>query len=211
MTFQIRKSVLGALLLVAGLAGSSFAADSTIALPKPQLDRGKPLMQALSLRRSAREFSNRPIPLQELSNLLWAGNGINRPETGGRTAPSARNKQDIDLFVALAGGFYCYDPKANLLRLVEAGDLRPLTGRQPFVKDAPVNIVLTFNRKAGKGNEAFAAADAAYVSENIYLYCASEGLATVVRASVDTAALGAATNITRSHEIIYGQTVGFPK
>jgi nitroreductase len=191
---------------------STFAApDSTISLPRPQLDKGKSLMQALQLRHSTREFSSRPVPLQELANLLWAGCGVNRPETNGRTAPSARNKQEIDLFVALADGFYRYDAKAGALRLVQAGDVRSLTGTQPFVKDAPVEIVLAFDRKRGEGNTKYASADAAYISENLYLYCASEGLATVVRASVDTAALGAAVHINQTHDIIFAQSVGYPK
>lgn len=207
----MKPIILTAMALSLLFFSAPYAADSTIVLPKPQLDKGKPLMQVLRLRRSIREFSGRAIPLQELSNLLWAGFGINRPEAGGRTAPSARNKQEIDLFVALPEGFFRYDAPTNALRLVVGRDVRILTGTQAFVKDAPVEIILAADRKRGNGNARFFSADAAYVSENLYLYCASEGLATVVRASVDTAALGAATRLNETHEIIFGQSVGYPK
>jgi nitroreductase len=207
----MKPIILTATALLFLFVSSLNAADSTIVLPKPQLDKGKPFMQVLRLRHSTREFSTRKLPLSELSNLLWAGFGINRLESGGRTAPSARNKQDIDVFVALPEGFFRYDAQANSLRLIIDRDVRGLTGSQPFVKDAPVELVLAADRKRGEGISRFFSADAAYVSENLYLYCASEGLATVVRASVDTAALGAATHINGTHEIIFGQSVGYPK
>ena len=191
--------------------------DSTnIALPKPQIDKGKPLMQALKERKSSREFSARKISDQDLSNMLWAGFGINRPETGGRTAPSAMNMQDIDLYVILEQGCYRYDAKANTLIRVTSKDLRPLAGKQAFVKDAPVNIVFVadYSRmKKSSSNDAksYSIADAAFISENIYLYCASETLATVVRAFIDKPELAKALQLPRDQEIIFGQTVGYPK
>ena len=110
----------------------------SIQLPKPQTDGGKPLMQALKDRKTSREFSSEKLPMQILSNMLWAACGVNR-EDGKRTAPTAMNKQEIDVYVAMAEGLYLYDAKANILVGVLAGDIRAATGRQPFVKDAPAS------------------------------------------------------------------------
>lgn len=205
-----RTAGIGIIVLSMTIACSSQQADIT--LPAPQLDKGKPLMEVLKLRKSTREFSPRTLSMQELSNLLWAGFGINRPQSGDRTAPSAMNKQEIDLYVVLPEGIFLYDAKANTLKSVVKGDLRALAGTQPFVKDAPINIIFTSDKKkAGSENWAFGAVDAAFVSENIYLYCASEGLATVVRASIDKKALSEAMKLDKSKEIVLAQTVGYPK
>jgi nitroreductase len=191
--------------------------DSTnIVLPKPQTDKGKPLMQVLNARKSSREFSTQKISDQDLSNMLWAGFGINRPETNGRTAPSAMNLQEIDLYVILEQGLYRYDAKSNMLLWGSSRDIRALAGKQAFAKDAPVNIVFVADnsrmKKNGHGEaKNYASADAAFISENIYLYCASEGLATVVRASVDKPVLAQAMQLRQDQEIIFGQTVGYPK
>ena len=126
------------------LAFSTFATAQDlkpIRLPLPQMDGGKPLMQALKERKSARAFSPEKLPMQTLGNLLWAAFGINRPDTGQRTAPSAMNRQEIDIYVATANGLYLYDAKAHALQLMLTRDLREATGNQPFVKDAPVNLV----------------------------------------------------------------------
>jgi len=193
------------------------AQDSAIIpLPKPQTDIGKPLMQVLKERKSTREFGPEKLSMQQISNLLWAAFGINRPETGGRTAPSAMNKQEIDVYIALPEAICRYEAKENALRKIIAGDFRGQTGRQAFVKDAPANIILVadYNRSKGEVNEQsrlYAAVDAAYISENIYLYCASEGLATVVRASVDKENLAKAMNLGEKQEIIFAQSVGYPK
>ena len=213
----IKKTPLFCLSLLLVLSIGYAAQDSAdIALPKPQLNKGRPLMQALKDRKSSREFDSRPIPLQELSNLLWAGFGINRPETGGRTAPSAKNMQEIDLYVALQEGLYLYDAKNNLLKKILAGDLREKTGKQPFVKKAPVNIIYVADQSKMKkqnmaGKTIYGGADAAFISQNIYLYCASEGLATVVRGSVERPTLAAAMHLRPDQEIIFAQTVGYPK
>jgi SagB-type dehydrogenase family enzyme len=203
-------------------AGSFFSIaagnpDSTnIVLPKPQTDKGKPLMQVLNARKSSRDFSTQKISDQDLSNTLWAGFGINRPETNGRTAPSAMNMQEIDLYVILEQGLYHYDAKSNTLLWVSGKDIRALAGKQAFVKDAPVNIILVADYSRMKKNahsdpKSYASADAAFISENIYLFCASEGLATVVRASVDKPVLAQAMQLRQDQEIIFGQTVGYPK
>jgi SagB-type dehydrogenase family enzyme len=193
------------------------AQDSVVTkLPDPQLSKGRPLMQVLKERKSSREFSPRELPSQELSNILWAAFGINRPETGGRTAPSAMNMQEIDVYVILAAGLYRYEAENHALRRVHGIDIRALAGKQPFVKDAPLNIVLVANySRTAKApadlKKPYANADAAFISENIYLYCASEGLATVVRAWVDKQALAKAMRLGPDQEIIFAQTIGYPK
>jgi SagB-type dehydrogenase family enzyme len=151
-----------------------------------------------------------------LAGLLWAACGINRPESGKRTAPSAVNRQEIDIYVAAANGLYLYDAKSNTLKPILADDIRSLTGRQAFVKDAPINLVYVSDyAKFDKGTEeeklVYSAADTGFISENVYLYCASEGLATVVRAAIDKPALGKAMKLRPEQKIILAQTVGYPK
>jgi nitroreductase len=190
--------------------------NAGIALPKPQLDKGRPLMQALKDRKSSRVYDSRSLPQQELSNLLWAGFGINRPEKNGRTAPSAMDMQEIDVYVSQADGLFLYEARNHALKKIHAKDIRELTGKQPFVKDAPVNIILVADnsriKKDGfEENKKYAAADAAFISQNMYLYCASEGLATIVRAYIDKPALAAAMQLRPDQEVIFAQTVGYPK
>jgi hypothetical protein len=112
-----------------------------IKLPNPQVEGGRPLMQALKDRSSSRSFSSEKLPLQVLSNLLWAAFGINRPDAGKRTAPSAMNRQEIDIYVAIIEGLYLYDAKAQTLKPVLSEDIRSVTGRQDFLKDAPINLI----------------------------------------------------------------------
>jgi SagB-type dehydrogenase family enzyme len=199
-----------------------FAADAnsagtvkSIELPKPKMEGGKPLMEVLKERKTAREFSSEKLPLQVLSNLLWAADGINRPD-GKRTAPTAMNKQEIDVYVAMADGLYLYDAKENKLVGVLAGDIREATGKQPFVKDAPVNLIFVADfAKMGTMSEDqkvfYSATDTGYISQNVYLFCASEGLATVVRGMVDKPALAATMKLRSDQKIILAQTVGYPK
>jgi nitroreductase len=204
-----------AVLLGFFLAGRGGAQDlAPVALPAPQTDGGKPLMQALKLRATARAFAPDPLPPQTLSNLLWAAWGINRPQEGKRTAPSARNWQEVEVLVVNATGAYVYDAAANVLKPLAAGDLRALTGTQDFVKDAPVTLVLvadTSRMQAGPDPQPMAYADAAFISQNVYLFCASEGLATGVRASVDRPALAKALKLRDSQLVVFAQSVGFPK
>ena len=186
-----------------------------ILLPKPQTDGGKPLMQALKDRKTSREFSTEKLPPQILSNMLWAACGINRPD-GKRTAPTAMNKQEIDVYVAMAEGLYLYDANAHILLPVLAEDIRAAMGKQPFVKDAPVNLVFVadFSKMGNAPDEQkqfYAGTDTGYVSQNVYLYCASEGLATVVRGSVDKPALALAMKLPDNKKIILAQTVGYPR
>ena len=195
----------------------SFAEElKPIQLLAPQFDGGRPLMQVLKDRKSSREFSPEKLPIQVLSNLLWAASGINRPDSGRRTAPTAVNWQEIDIYVAAADGLYLYEVKAHLLKPVLAEDIRAMTGLQSFVKEAPVNLIYVADfSKMGKATnedkEFFSAADTGFVSQNVYLYCASEGLATVVRANIDKPALAKVMGLRPDQKITLSQTVGYPK
>jgi SagB-type dehydrogenase family enzyme len=187
-----------------------------IELPPPQTDGGKPLMQALKARHTTRGFKPDPLPAPLLSNLLWAAFGINRPESGKRTAPSAMNWQETDIYVFLAGGVYIYDAKAQRLNPALSGDFRASAGTQDFVKDAPLNLVYVADlAKTGNASpedqNLYTAVDTGLIVQNVYLFCASEGLATVVRGSVDRAALAKALKLRPDQRIIVAQTVGYPK
>ncbi len=186
-----------------------------IRLPPPETEGGMPLMLALKARHSTRAFGSKPLPPQVLSNLLWAASGVNRPELGQRTAPSAHDWREIDVYVTTAEGAYRYDPPTHTLKRVVAGDIRHLTGVQDFVGTAPVNLVhvadLDRMSEAGAEDKAFySATDAGFIAQNGYLYCASAGLAVVVRGLVDRDALGAALELGRHQRIILAQSVGYP-
>jgi SagB-type dehydrogenase family enzyme len=187
-----------------------------IELLKPDTIGGKPLMQVLKDRHSSREFSTDTLSLPVLSNLLWAACGINRAESGKRTAPSAVNWQEVDVYVAMANGLFRYDPAGHKLLPVLGEDIREKTGAQPFVKEAPINLVYVADfAKIDRGTDTekdwYSAADAAFISENVYLFCASEGLATVVRGSVDRKALAATMKLRPDQRVVLAQTVGYPK
>jgi len=187
-----------------------------VRLLSPQTDGGRPLMQALKERKSSREFSSRELTPQVLSDLLWAADGINRPDSGGRTAPTAKNMQEIDIYVVKTSGVYLYDAKTNMLMPILSGDIRAQAGKQPFVKDAPVNLVFVadLSKMSGMSErdaDFYAATDAGFVSENVYLYCASAGLATVVRGWVDKPVLAKAMKLRTDQRIVLAQTVGYSK
>ncbi len=207
---------LSTIALIATLAAGACAQDlKDIALPGPRMEGGEPLLQALKKRQSMRAYSPKKLPPQLLSDLLWAANGINRPSSGMRTAPSARNWQEIEVYAVLEEGAYLYDPKANTLTVVVTGDLRKATGGQPFVATAPLNLVFVADSTRMKGAagpdlDVYAAADASFVSQNVYLFCASEGLATVVRGLVDKKALGEALKLPAHKKVVFAQSVGYP-
>lgn len=188
----------------------------SITLPKPRMEGGKPLMEVLKARKTSREYSETELPAQMLSDLLWAAFGINRPESGKRTAPSAVNWQEIDIYVAAAEGLYLYNAKAHKLDLVVGEDLRAATGRQPFVGIAPINLVYVadyakMGNAPGDVKDFYSAADAGFISQNVYLFCASEGLATVVRGNVDRDSLPGKMKLREDQKVIFAQTVGYPK
>jgi SagB-type dehydrogenase family enzyme len=215
MTFCRRSHLVTAAALFAALGAAAVELPPPIDLPKPKLDASVTLVQALKARKSAREFSSMPLSSQALSDLLWAACGVNR-EDGRRTAPTAKNWQEIDVYVVLAEGAYLYDAKAHALRGVRKGDLRSLTGVQDFVGGAPVNLVFVadLSRMSGASPEdrdRYAATDAAFISQNVYLWCAATGLSTVVRGSLDRPAFAKALELKPDLRIILAQTVGFPK
>ncbi len=189
---------------------------TTIKLPEPQTSGGKPLMDCLKARQSSREFSPEKISLQTLSNLLWAAYGINRPDSGKRTAPSAVNWQNIDLYVATADGLFLYEAREHSLIQILKEDIRALTGTQDFVRVAPVNLIYVGDysripRGSDEDKRFYSGAHAAFISQNVYLFCASEGLATVVRASINRPELAKAMKLRPEQNIMLAQTVGFPK
>jgi nitroreductase len=190
-------------------------AQKPIPLIQPQMGSGNPFMQLLWKRMTSREFSEQPLPIELLSNMLWAAFGINRPD-GRRTAPSAMNKQEIDIYAALPSGLYLYDPKASRLNPILTEDIRGMTGLQPYVKGAAVNLVLVadYSKMApgtDEGKASLSAANAGFISENVYLYCASEGLATVARANIDRPALASVMKLRPDQKIVLAQSVGYPK
>lgn len=188
--------------------------DKVIKLPEPQLDKGIPLMQAFEKRQSTRNFSQRDIPVQEMANLLWAANGINRKESGKRTVPTARNRQDIDVYVCNKDGVFRYDAKEHALVTINNNDVRSMTGTQAYVATAPANLIIVSDLDKMEGdresNIQTASIEAGFVSQDIYLYCASENMATVVRGSIDRDKLAAAMELKPNQYIIVGQTVGYP-
>jgi SagB-type dehydrogenase family enzyme len=204
-------------LVIVSFITVSWAAELLpLKLPPPNLNSGKSLMQSLQARKSSRDFSTKKLPVEVLSNLLWAAYGINRPESGRRTAPSAVNWQEVDVYVAMADGLYLYNAKEHVLKPVIKQDIRELTGKQTFVKDAPVNLIYVadYSRMGGGNAEernSYSAADTAFIAQNVYLYCASEGLATVVRGSIDRDALAKAMQLRDNQKIVLSQTVGYPK
>ena len=186
-----------------------------IQLPKPQMSGGKPLMEALKDRQTSRSFSLKKIPDQILSNLLWAAWGINRPESGRHTAPSAANWQEIDVYVSTPEGLYLYDAKKHLLQTIYTEDIRSWTGQQSLVEEAPLNLIYIadFTKMTGSlENKVFySACDVGFIAQNVYLFCASEGLATVVRGLMDREALAQKMKLKPDQRVLLAQTVGYPK
>jgi SagB-type dehydrogenase family enzyme len=184
-------------------------------LPEPVLPTATTLAEALSRRSSSRSFDARTLSLEQLSALLWAAFGINRRSSGRRTAPSAHNWQEIDIYAVTADGSYRYDPARHRLDLVRATDLRAATGRQDFVASAPLNLVYVadFERMLNVQEEDRAflvGADAGCIAQNVYLYCAAADLATVVRALVDRRQLAMALGLRPTQRIVLAQSVGWP-
>ena len=187
---------------------------ATLKLPAPFREGGLPLFDALSARRSVREYDRRPLELEVLSTLLWCAFGINGPD-GARTAPSARNAREIDIYLFLAEGHFLYDPLTHSLLKLGTKDLRALTGQQDFVAVAPAELVYVADLARMSGQDRtetrfYSAADAGAIAENVYLCCASEGLATVVRGLLDRPALAKAISLKDSQRILLAQTVGYP-
>jgi nitroreductase len=214
-----RRQVGAGLLSSVALAAAQRAiADEArvIELPPPRTAGGKPLIEALRQRRSIREYASRALPPQVLSDLLWAAFGINRPASGDRTAPYWRHIMVIDVYAAMADGVWLYEPKRHALVQHLSADIRAQTGRQDFAGTAPLNLVYVAHGERMQGVSAedrrlFAAVDAAFIGQNVYLFCASEGLATVFRGAIDYPKLTGAMRLGAGQFVTFAQTVGYPK
>jgi SagB-type dehydrogenase family enzyme len=212
------KTALGVVcvMIVAFASWAGVQDPADISLPAPRTEGGKPLMQALKDRQSSRAFSAEKLPVQVVADLLWAAAGINRTDSGKRTAPSARNWQEVDVYAIMEDGAYLYDAKTNSLRAVANGDLRNLTGSQDFVPTAPLNLVYVVDTtkmtgsSSGEDQALYSGVDTGFISQNVYLFCASEGLATVVRGSVDRKLLADALKLPGHKKVTFAQTVGYP-
>jgi len=216
MSRKPRTIVLGLLCFLT--FGFSAAAQETdlVNLPAPQMTGGKPLLDCLKARQSGREFSGEKLPLQVLSNLLWAADGINRPDSGKRTAPSAVNWQDIDLYAATADGLFLYLPKEHALKKITGEDVRAAMGKQDFVKDVPLNLVYVSDyakipRGTDEDKRFYSGTHTGFISQNVYLICASEGLNTVVRGLIDAEAMAKLMKLRPEQHITLAQSVGYPK
>jgi len=186
-----------------------------IQLTPPRIESGKPLMTALSERQSLRSFSSRPLPIEVLSDLLWAADGINRPDSGKRTAPSARNWQEIDIYVAMEQGLYLYNAAMNTLDPVIAEDIRADVGLQGFTETAPVGLIYVTDVSKMSGepdiDDFYSAVDTGFISQNVYLYSTSEGLSTVVLGMVNRDKLAERMGLTDNQKIVLTQPVGYPE
>jgi nitroreductase len=212
-----RREANAAILASAALAAASVSAVAQAPrdLPPPRSEGGQSLTAALKLRRSIREYSDRPLPAQVLSDLIWAAFGVNRP-SGDRTAPYWRHVMVIDIYLAMVDGVWLYDPKAHKLLPHSAEDLRRQTGLQDFVATVPLNLVYVAHGErmsdiSPEERRLYASVDAGFIGQNVYLFCASEGLATVFRGSVDTAKLGKALKLPEEQFVTFAQSVGFPR
>jgi len=222
----IKASAATGAILVSGNHSLSFAQElKPIQLLPPQLDGGRPLMQVLKDRQTTRSYSKKEIPLQVLSNLLWAAFGINRPSSGLRTAPSRLSFREVDVYLATANGVFFYDAQPNLLKPVVAEDVRSLSGQQfpppgvyfaGGVDEAPINLIYVWDGSkkssyySAEINLCLAFAHTGMVSQNVYLYCASEGLATVVRRWFDKPALEKKMGLRPEQYATLVQSVGYP-
>ncbi|HMK78877.1 MAG TPA: nitroreductase family protein [Xanthobacteraceae bacterium] len=218
MTQLTRREAGGGLLASAVLAAQpavAAAEGEAVVLPPPVIKGGKPLMEALALRRSIRAYADRPLPREVLSNLLWAAFGINRP-SGDRTAPYWRHVMVIDVYAVMADGAWLYDPKQHALVPQLRADIRAQTGTQDFVGGAPLNLVYVAHGErmqdvAPAERRLYASVDVGFIGQNVYLFCASEGLASVFRGSVDQAKLAQTLQLGPEQFVTFAQTVGYPK
>lgn len=213
----MRWSILAALLVALSLSSVSAQTLESIKLPAPALSPDKPLMQALKERQSRREFADKPLTLQDLSNILWCANGINRPESGKRTSPSAKNTQDIDIYAVMKDGVYRYDAPKHELTLIASGDHILATGTQPYVASAPLNLIFVSDlakfdfMKEREDQLVAASVDAGHCSQNVYLYCSAANLAVVTRMSVPKEKATEVLKLRPQQYIVIGQTIGYPK
>ncbi len=213
---ELNKGILASAAAVAGGVGASAqGAPSAVALPAPRAEGGRSLMGALQLRRSTREYAERQLSVQTLSNLLWAAFGVNRPN-GDRTAPYWRHVMVIDVYVAKADGVWMYEPKDHALQPYLQEDIRAQTGRQDFVAAVPLNLIYVAHGERMKDvspeeRRLYASVDTGFIGQNVYLFCAAEGLGSVFRAAVDYPTLTRALRLPKEQFVTFAQTVGYPR
>jgi SagB-type dehydrogenase family enzyme len=187
----------------------------TINLPEPETTGGMPLFEALKLRQSLRDYSTKEIELQTVSNLLWSAYGINRPD-GKRTVPSARGWNEFDIYVVMSAGWYIYDAEKHALLQMSTDDRREYAGRQDFVKTAPLTLIFVadYDRMTDASDDIrdfYAATDAGFISQNVYLFCASEGLGTCVLGQVDRDKMREIFRLRPGQRVVLSQTMGYPE
>ena len=212
---EIGAAFLTGAAVTAAAAQMGAAQAGPLDLPRPHTDGGMPLMRALALRHSTREYDDRPLPQQVLSDLLWAALGINRPTSGDRTAPYWRHIMVIDVYAAMADGVWLYEPKTHRLMWHLAEDIRMQTGRQDFVGTAPLNLVYVAHGErmtdvAPPERRFYASVDAGFIGQNVYLFCASAGLGSVFRGAVDYPHPDALLRLPEQQFVTFAQTVGYP-
>lgn len=184
-----------------------------IELPVPDSLGGKPLMEALNERATKRDFVDSALTLKQKSSLLWAAFGINRNENGKRTAPTAMNCQEFDIYLADEIGVYLYLPDSNKLKLVLSGDYRVAMGKQSFVKNASCILIFVadyskMKNMSDEDKDFYSAADCGFISQNVYLFAASESLSTVVLGAIDREEILRLLKLEKSHKVIFTQPVG---
>ena len=226
MKKTIFVSIIAGLVLLMNPVFSTAQGGDVIKLPAPQTSGGKPLMEALKLRQSTRGDFGPAVNLtqQQLSNLLWAANGVNR-ERNLRTAPTAAGWNNIDIYVTTSDGLFIYDAVAHALKVVTKEDVRgkaglegPATGmmRQDFAKTAPCSLVYVADMEKAAGmkwegedvSATWSFSNAAAIAQNVYLYCASEGLACILRAMIDPAQIAKTFNLRPGQKAILTTTIG---
>ncbi|SRR5581483_3372766 len=214
-----RRQASAGIVATAAVVGSSALGAQGLKvreLPAPRMAGGKPLLEALRLRRSTRAYSDQALPPQVMSDLLWSAFGVNRPATGDRTAPYWRHVMVIDVYAAMADGVWLYDPKRHVLLQHQSADIRAATGLQDFVATAPLNLVYVAHGErmqdvSAEDRRLYACVDAGFIGQNVYLFCASEGLASVFRGAVALQKLAQAMNLPAGEFVTFAQTVGYPQ
>lgn len=204
-----KKLIMKKGLLLLALLGVMYCLSAQdIKLQSPSKSGGKPLMEALNERQSHRTFVKKDLSAQDLSDLLWAANGFNREDK--RTVPTSQNKQEMDVYVMLSTGVYLYDAKENILKLIEKGDLRKALGQPAISENASLSLIYVANLDKASNREA-GFIDSGFIAQNVYLYCASTRLGSVVRASFTRPGLHEALKLTEKQEITIVQAVGHIK
>jgi len=211
-----REASAGLISAAVAAGGPAFSDEQTVVkLVPPRKSGGMSVMEAFSTRHSTREFADEPLPPHVISDLLWAAFGVNRT-SGDRTAPYWRHIMVIDVYAAMANGVWFYDPKEHVLRRHSPADLRAVTGQQDFVGAAPLNLIYVANGDrmtdvSPEDRRLFASVDTGFIGQNVYLYCASEGLGSVFRGAVPYKKLESEMKLGAGQFVTFAQTVGYPK